>query len=295
MPWVDSLDWLSLNSLRRYPLREGASLLSDDGYFTIPDTLIVDFTLSATSDVSRRFYISKIFNKITSVVIEFADDRDTVLGTVEIFKETHTQDSDYYLNITSDYVGSNGKITIGVLDDLAQQPAGQFSFLLSSTEFEPRTIIPGIRGVDRIAFVDEQNGTHNLSGDVVLATRSNMTFTYAQNTVYLDAGDGLGLNTPCDITNCVKTINGVVPDPTTGDISLLGIDCISVSSPAQYTLNLDDTCCTPCSGCTELEELTTRLTSLENKFLELKTGYNTVNNQLTTYLSTINSNCACPA
>ena len=295
MPWIDSLDWLSLNSLRRYPLREGTSLLSDDGYFAIPDTLIVDFSLSATSDVSRRFYISQVFNKITSVVLEFKDDQDTVVGSVEILKATHSQDDDYFLTITNDYVGSNGKITIGTLEDLMQQPAGQFSFLLSSTEFEPRVIVPGIRGIDRIAFIDEQNGTHNLSGDITLATRSNMVFSYAQSTVYLDAGDDLGLSKPCAVTNCVKTINGVVPDPATGDISLLGVDCINVASPAQYTLNLDDTCCTPCSGCTELEELTTRLTSLENKFLDLKTGYNTVNSQLTSYLSTINSNCACPS
>lgn len=294
MPWVDSLDWSSLNALRRYPLREGASLLSDDGFFSIPDTLIVDFTLSATSDVSRRFYVSQVFNKITSVVIEVKDNLDTVVGSVEIFNDTHTQDSDYFLTITNDYVGSNGKITIGSLEDLTQQPAGRFTFLLSATEFEPRTIIPGIRGVDRIEFIDAQNGIYDLSGDVTLTTRSNMTFSYAQSTVYLDAGDNLGLNKPCAVTNCVKTINGVVPNPLNGDISLLGIDCIDISSPAQYTLNMEDTCCTPCSGCTELEELTTRLTSLENKFLDLKTGYNNVNSQLNSYLSTINSNCACP-
>ena len=111
----------------------------------------------------------------------------------------------------------------------------------------------------------------------------------------MDAGDNLGLNKECAVTTCVKSINGVAPDPATGNISFLGIDCLKVYSSAQYTIDLEDTCCTPCSGCNDLEELTSRLTSLENKFLDLKGSYNNVNAQLTNYLSTINSNCACPA
>ena len=67
MPWIDSLDWSSLNALRRYPIREGLSAKSTDGVFSIPDTLITDFTLCASSDITRRFFISQIFNKINYV------------------------------------------------------------------------------------------------------------------------------------------------------------------------------------------------------------------------------------
>jgi hypothetical protein len=88
MPWIDSLDWTDLNSLRRYPLREGASATSDDELFTIPDNFIVDFSLSASSDVSRRFFISKIFNKLTAVTIEISDSRidgtQHIVGTFDI-------------------------------------------------------------------------------------------------------------------------------------------------------------------------------------------------------------------
>lgn len=295
MPWIDSLDWTNLNSLRRYPLREGSSSLSDDEIFSIPDTLIVDFTLSATSVVSTRFYISKIFNKITSLVIDISDASGVIVGTIEVDGSQHTQDRDYYMVASDSYVGANGKMTIGSFNDVAQQPAGLFSFQLAATEFEPRTIIPGLQGIDRITFVDDINGDSTLSGHVTLASRLNLTFEYSANKILLDVGDGLGLNKACAITNCVKSINGVVPDPDTGDVGLLGVNCIRVYSDTQYTLNLEDTCCTPCSGCNDLEELTTRLTSLENKFLELKTNYGTVNSQLTNYLSTINSNCACPS
>jgi hypothetical protein len=297
MPWVDSLDWTSLNALRRYPLREGSSALSVDESFDIPDTFIVDFTLCASSDVSRRFYISKIFNKITSVSVEVSDDLGNIAGTFEISNTAQNgdMDVDYYMDATDLYVGANGKITVGTLADLAYRPSGIFKFNLASTEFEPRTVVPGLRGVDRIVFIDATGGQYSLTGDVTLTSRRNMRFSYDAARVFLDAGEDLGLNKQCTISPCVKSINGVTPDPASGNISLLGISCLSISSPATYTLNLEDTCCTPCSGCNDLEELTTRLTSLENKFLDLRSGYNNVNNQLTTYLSTINSNCECPA
>jgi hypothetical protein len=295
MPWIDSLDWTDLNSLRRYPLREGASATSIDEFFAIPDTLLVDFTLCATSDVARRFHISKIINKITSVIIEISDDFDVLVGVFNADKAQHAQDKDYYLNATNNYVGANGKLTIGIFEDLQTQPAGTFYFLKSATEFEPRTITPGLQGIDRLTFIDTQNGQYSLSGDVTLTSRSNLRFSYSADKVLLDAGDNLGLNKACTVNNCVKSINGVVPDPTSGDISLLGINCLNIYSDAQYTLSLEDTCCTPCSGCDDLEVLTTRLTSLENKFIDLKGTYNDVNSQLTNYLTTINSNCACPA
>jgi hypothetical protein len=295
MPWVDSLDWTSLNALRRYPIREGLSATSNDGYFTIPDNLIVDFTLSATSNVARRFFISKIFNRLNELTVEISDDLDRIVGTFEIDGNSHITDKSYYMNVTNNYVGSNGKIEIGSLEGLLGQPAGSFSFLLGATELEPRTIIPGISGVDRIKFIDTLEGEYSMSGDVVLATRRNNKFSYeiSTNTVIFDAGDDLGLNKACAEANCIKTVNGVAPN-NNGNINLLGTDCLKISSPMQYTLEMEDTCCTPCSGCSDLEELTTRLASLENKFLDLKSNYANINSQLNTYLATVNSNCACP-
>lgn len=292
MPWVDSLDWTTLNSLRRYPLREGASAKSIDELFSIPDTFIVDFTLCASSDVSRRFYISSFTNSLNSVVIEISDQYNTVLGLFEIIEQQHTQDKDYYLTPTTAYIGASGKLTIGSFKDISGQPAGKFKFSIAATEFEPRTIIPGLRGVDRIQFTDNANNSYTLTGDITLSARYNIDFVYSgTDRIFLDAGDGLGLNLPCEKEPAIKTINGVRPDDN-GNISLLGTSCLSISNTAQYTLELSDNCCTPCSGCNDLETLTTRLTSLENRFLDLKGGYNEINSRLATYLSTINSSCA---
>jgi hypothetical protein len=295
MPWIDSLDWSSLNSLRRYPIREGMSAASTDGLFSIPDTLIVDFTLCATSAVNDRFYISKIFNKLSSVSIEISKyDDASAVGSVVIDKTTHSEDQDYYITPTALYAGANGKITIGTMQGLETQPVGLFTFANTATEFEPRTIIPGRVGLTRLAFVDAANGEYSMTGTVTLASRVNLLFSYTagQSTVVLDAGENLGLNKKCDDYSPIRSINGVLPDDT-GNINLIGVDCMKISNSAQYTLDISDTCCTPCSGCSDLETLTSRLTSLENKFLDLKGSYSNASTQLSTYLTTVNSNCAC--
>lgn len=271
------------------------SAVSTDGLFNIPDTLIVDLTLCATSTVTDRFYISKIFNKLSSVFIEISKyDNAAVVGSININKSTHTEDQDYYITPTTNYAGANGKITIGTLRDLETQPVGLFTFASTATELEPRTIIPGMVGLSRLAFVDSINGEYSMTGTVTLASRSNLLFSYVTgaSTVILDAGDNLGLSKKCTNYIPIQSINGVLPD-ISGNINLIGIDCMRVSSSSQYTLDITDTCCTPCSGCSDLETLTTRLTSLENKFLDLKGSYSNASTQLSTYVTTVNSNCAC--
>jgi hypothetical protein len=296
MPWVDSLDYLDLNSLRRYPIRENTSVVSQDGVFQIPDNLIVDFSLSASNDISKRFYISRIFNKLFSCTIDIADYSNySIVGSFEIDFNKHKLNDTYYLSGVGDYVGANGKITIGRGNDLQLQPAGNFTFNPESTEFETRTIIPGLAGVSSIKYIDSKGSSRTLTGAVTMQARSNMAFSFdaLSNTVAMDVGDNLGLNKICTTNNCVKRINGVAPEPTTGNISFIGMDCMQVSSSAAYTIKFEDTCCTPCSGCSDLSTLTTRLTSLENSFIDLKNYYSTLNGQLTNYLTTVNSNCSC--
>jgi len=299
MPWIESLDYLNLNSLRRYPLREGTSSRSTDGLFELPDTLIVEFSLAASNDVSKRYYVSKVFNKIFSIAIEISEVSETpelVVGSFDIDLNNHEINDTYFLTAVNNYVGARGRVTIGNPDDLRNQPSGNFSFLPEATELEPKTIVPGLAGVTRIKYIDAEANTRSLTGDVIMQARNNMRFQFEsdENRVVMDVADNLGLNKNCEVTSCVRRINGVGPDPETGNISLIGVDCLNITSSFPYTLELEDSCCTPCSGCDDLSELTTRLTSLENKFIELKNFYTTINGQLTNYLTTVNSNCECP-
>jgi hypothetical protein len=297
MPWIDSLDYLNLNSLRRYPLRENSTVTSNGAVFQIPDNLIVDFSLSASNDITKRYYISRVYNKIFSAVIEVSEHATTpvVVGTFDIDFNEHSLNDTYFMSPSEDFAGAAGKITIGYVDLLRTQVSGDHRFSLEAAEFEARTIIPGTAGVVRIKFTDVDNNTQSLTGDVVMQARSNCRFTFdsLNNRVIFDVGDDLGLNKICDTGPCIKRINGVTPDPVNGNFSLVGTECLKLSSPSSYTLQFDDTCCTPCSGCDDLAELTGRLTGLENKFIEMKNFYTSANGQLMNYLTTVNSNCSC--
>jgi len=298
MPWIESLDYLNLNTLRRYPLREGVSSKSVEGLFEIPDSFIADFSISASNDVTKRYYISRVYNKVFSAVIEISEhstDTPKVVGNFDVDFNEHKLNTTYFLTPVNDFVGASGKLTVAYVEGLQTQPSGNHTFTVEATEFEARTVIPGTAGVVRIKFTDSVGNSRSLTGDVAIQARTNSRFTFDSlgNRVILDVGDGLGLNKLCDTGPCIKRINGVTPDPLTGNFSLVGSDCLTVSSPTSYTLQLDDTCCSPCSGCDDLAELTSRLTGLETKFIELKNFYTSSNGQLVSYLTTVNSNCSC--
>jgi len=298
MASVDSLGWLNENSLRNYPIREGLTCLDTTSQFQIPTTFIVDFNMSSTADVTRRFFISKILNNFTSAVVEVSDQLGGIVGTFSIPFATHTSYTDYYLTVTDDaYTRTNAKLTVDDVSSFTSLPTGTFLFPIAATELEPRTSFPTVDGVTRVSIQDLSGNVVTLSGDVTIVARANLRFRYdnAANVYYLDAGNGLGLNSVCTLTNCIERINGVAPDPTTGNFTLLGVDCSAITNTSTSTLQINDTCCTPCSGCDNLAELTNRVTSLEAQYLDLKAFYTTLNTQLSTYLSTINSNCSCPA
>jgi hypothetical protein len=267
-----------------------------DGLFQIPDTLILDLSLSASGNADERFYISAFTNNLFSCTIQMAEYlTGEVAGSFFVDFNTHKLNDTYYLNGIGVYSGATGKVTIGSPDDLQLQPAGQFLFLNTSTEVEPKVVVPGLMGVSSITYIDAEGTSATLTGDVTMNARTNTIFTYNQtlNSIAIDVGDNLGLNQICTKTNCIQKINGVTPDPSTGNISLIGVDCIQIASSSAYTLQFNDSCCTPCSGCSDLSTLTTRLTSLENSFIDLKNYYNTLNGQLVSYLTTVNSSCSC--
>ncbi len=81
MPYIETLDYLNLNTMRGFPIKEGLSRTSTDGLLTVPDDFIADACLSVTSDVSKRFYISKISNAVDNVTVEVSDDDNDLVGT----------------------------------------------------------------------------------------------------------------------------------------------------------------------------------------------------------------------
>lgn len=298
MPSIDSLDFLNTNALRNYPIKEGVSRLSVDGLFTIPNSFIVDLQLAADPDPAARFFISRIANLEDLLVVEIADDNLVTVGSFSIVTANHWQYKDYYLTPTTAYAGAVGTMCITTLTTVKLQPSGIFDFTLATTELEPRTCVPALRGIQRITFKNSSGETYTVSGDVELEARLNLRFKQDSenaNRIIIDAGEGLGLNTKCDdALRCIKTINGIPPDEA-GNFTLDFSDCVTLSPiPAGTGLLMEDICCKPCVGCNDIEELTTRLMSAETGLLTLRNYYDSLNKLFTDFKTTVDFSCACP-
>lgn len=294
MPYIDNLDFLNLNSLRSYPIKEGLSRVSTNGAFTIPNDLIVDMQIAASYDPSRRFYISKISNFGDVITIQLSDNFDVVAGAFTI--SSYVQYKEYFFEATDEYVGATGVLVVGYLDGLTQQPDGNFFFAITTAELETRAVIPALKGINRIIFENANGKSFSLTGDIKLVARTNLRFSLTDDdTITIDAGENLGLNTVCSADEpCIKTINGIPPDEV-GNFTLDFSDCATLTPiPANTGLLLQDICCKPCTGCNDIEELTNRLTSLESNLLSLKDYYTALNTFFENFKTTVTYTCDCP-
>lgn len=291
-----NLDYLNLNSLRAYPIKETVSRQDTLGVFTIPNDFIVDLEIAASNDPSLFGYVSRISNLSDFIGVEISDNSNTLIGTFVIDAGAHTRFKRYQLVPTSDYVRATGSITIDSLDSLHDQPDGSFTFTLANAELEMRTFIPGQKGINRIKFINASGSSFYKTGDVTIIARSNVRFKSGDDgAVIIDVGDGLGLNTSCAPEKaCIQTINGIPPDES-HNFTLDFSDCAQLTPiPANTGLLLEDNCCRPCVGCNDIETLTNRLMGAENLLLQLRDYYQSLNTLYQEFKTTVTYTCACP-
>lgn len=296
MAFVDNLEFLNLNSFRAFPIKEGLTRLSQDGLFTIPDDFLVDLVVSISSNVARSCYISRITNFFDKIVIDLSDENNTFVGNFIIFPATHVQYQMYVLNPGESYAGANGKLVVNTLATMQALPSGTFYFTKATAEFEARTIVPSVSGINRVLFTDVEGNQHSFTGDLKIEARLNLNFTYdsLNNKITIDAGDGLGLNTDCGAaSNPITTINGVSPD-VNGNFLLDFASCATLTVlTSNDGLLLNDVCCKPCIGCEEIGTLTDRTISLETDLLTLRTYYSNLLSTFNEFKTTVTYTCDC--
>lgn len=266
------------------------------GVFTLPNDLIVDLQLAASNDAANSYYISKLSNLEATVAIEISDQDNVLVGTFSIPVSAHTKYKTYELVPTDEYVGATGSIVINVLDSLREGPSGTYYFSADTTTLEMRTATPALKGLTRLLFINASGETFALTGDVEIEARTNVRFKNGTgNRVILDAGEGLGLNTLCEEqAACIKTINGIPPDED-GNFTLDVSDCASLTPiPANTGLILEDSCCKPCVGCNDIEELTERLMEAENVLIQLRDYYASLELLYQQFKVTSTYTCDCP-
>jgi len=286
-------EFLNSNSLRAYPLKEGSTAKSEDGLFTIPESLIVDAAISASSSVLDSFYISRVDNRVDSIIIHISrKDTAEFVGNFIIQTSSHTPNKTYYLHPSDEFPQAAGRISVGVLTDTQAAFTGSFTFDQTATEFEMRTIVPSQAGITKIKFENVDTDLVTLTGDVTIQARVNQEFKEDDGKVILDAANGLGLNQDCgEELRYIKTINGILPDEN-GNFSLYFDECSGLEEEAGGLI-LRDICCKPCTGCNEIESLTDNVRRLEDELLELRDFYVNLRTNFDNFRTVFTTSCEC--
>lgn len=264
-------EFLNHNSQRRYPLADDATCVDDSGSFTIPNDFLLELDLPVHAGMNvdpARFFVRHVgaFETGFSVVVGYqpaAGDPVTV-ATALVARQAHTRNRAYALGGVAPFDDTVGKVVIGRLDSIDEQPAGFWTFTLAAARLDPDAVRPMIRGVSALVAVNGASRSVPLVGDVELVAGSNVRLTpvvaEGVTAIRIDAVSGEGLVEECvcegdaALGDPVRSINGVTPDAN-GNINLMAGECTQVD-PVVNGVRLSDVCSKPCCGCPEVEAIT---------------------------------------
>lgn len=294
-----NLEWLNHNGQRRYPLADDAEALDTSGAFRLPDDFIVelDLPVHAGTDVSGgRFFLQSVsaFAGGYGIVVAYqpaAGDAVTA-ATALIPRQGFTRNAVFALGGVGVFADTVGKVVVGRLENVDDQPPGFWEFTLATGRLDPDAVRPIIRGVSSITCVNGDSVSAPLYGHVRLVAGANMRLDTvvsagADTVVRFNAISGEGTVDPCVCegdaapTAPLKTIQGIAPTAA-GDFSVVGSDCIDVV-PIANGIRIVDKCAQPCCGPTELiavtddlEKLKIQATTVEGFVDQLRTSVDTM-------------------
>ena len=276
-----NLEFLNHNSQRRYPIADDASLVDDTGSFRLPDDFIVELDLPIHAGLNVNpagFYLQSVSAYAGGYGIVFgyqpaAGDPVTV-ATALIPRQGFTKNVTFSVGGIGDFEDTFGKIVIGRLENIDEQPPGFWEFSLANARLDPDAVRPIIRGVSSITCVNGSQRSVPLYGDIELVAGANMQIVPviqegADPIIKFNAISGEGTVQECVCEgdeaqpDPIKTILGVGPT-TTGDFTIVGGACVQIEQIANG-LRIVDVCSQPCCGCEELERITTDLARLSQQ------------------------------
>ena len=247
-----NLEWYNLNANRRFPLIHEQDPIDITGKFTIPNNFIVDAKIMVNINFQHNFGISKILYtpEVLSITInDINEGIEALVGTLQnpIIEEPTT----LIISGKDSFLGSYGKLIINSLENM---PYGEFKF--AAAVIEPCLVLKlgqGVTGINGIT-----------SGNVTLASKSNVVISKENNIIYIDTQDGL---CACDSTSCLKTINGV--EPVNRNINIVGRGCVTVE-PIEGGILVGNSCEAACCGCDEINDFIDRINELQKRITILE-------------------------
>jgi hypothetical protein len=280
-----NLEFLNHNAQRAYPLTADSTRQDVSGSFEIPNDFLVgaDIAMPITSGVnSSRFLIYQIGVYSSGVhLIIGHDEAGTITPVANVsIPRTAAKDTAYVIGGTAGFETITGKVVVGKLTTLYEQPSGLYTFDLTGSRFEPQVVRPMIRGVAAFRVSNAAGSTsRDLTGiiELVAGTNIQLSTAVAGNTskIVISALDGSGTIEECSCEGAaaeipaIKTINGIPPDAQ-GNFNLVGDDCITVTA-IPGGIQLTDSCSKPCCGCAELEAITRDLETFNSQRVTYQT------------------------
>lgn len=265
-----NLEFLNHNSQRAYPLTADSSGTDITQSFKLPTEFLVgaDIAIYPTAGMdTSRFVLRQIglFSTGVQLVIGYDDGNSILDVATASVPRSAPRNSAYVLGGVVGFEYITGKVVVGRMEALYEQPAGLFSFDLSGARFEPQVVRPMIQGVSALRISNSTGATsENFYGIIDLVAGTNIQLSTSSaggvSRVIISALDGSGTieECVCEGTSaalpCIKTINGVAADAQ-GNFNIVGDNCIDIASTGNG-LKITDSCCQPCCGCDELEAIT---------------------------------------
>jgi len=216
-----SLQRLNKNQFRKYPFKQGAASLSDDGYL-LSDELIVDCSL--TSQLGKhRLYIKQIFYSapvLRIAVATISSDPQQDDQVVGIFA-TKAATAYSTLQLTPFIRFVSGSLTLGTLESLSSV-SRVLNFPKESTEFEESTIFCYTHPA--VTSIRDKKGSE-LRGRVNFGILTNVAKTTQIGSTRLYALTPSAVKNLVDkstyLSNCstptITNINGVYPSSSAED------------------------------------------------------------------------------
>jgi len=295
-----NLEFLNHNAQRSYPLTTDATKQDVTASFTIPNDFLVglDLPVSPAMDMETgRFFIRQLGLFASGIQLILAYDTGSEIYDVAsglIPTTGDVRNKVFTLGGIDPYDDIAGKIVIGRVDTIQLQPSGLFEFDLAGSRIEPQAVRPMIKGISSFSIANAAGtASERLYGDIELVAGNNIQLstvvTASETKVVISALSGEGTVEQCVCEGdaaaipCIKTINGIRPT-SDGNFNFIGDDCLSFT-PVSNGLKLNDSCCQPCCGCTELEAITRDL----ERFAAQRTSLELFINQLAAETATFDS------
>jgi len=276
---------LTMNAQRNYPLADTASCVDETGNFRIPTDFLValDLPVRAGGDTTPDgFFLRQIraysggYYLIFAVVTPSSSIVDVAASVIS--RSEHTLNQVYLLNGIPPFDDTLGKICIGSLETINEQPLGIWSFTPESGKLDPSVVRPQIRHVSGIVVANGSQRSAPLRGVIELVAGANtrltpvVTETGGKIRIDFIRGEGTSEECVCDegeeISPPIRRIQGIAPTES-GDFIIEGSNCIRFEE-IPNGIRVIDTCSQACCSCPELEAITKDLERLNSEVLAIE-------------------------